>query len=226
MIIHGLMKFICHITWDILAVWSFDANIPWWMFRLSIHHYFPKIETYISSLETHFVVHFHWKNQDKFSFALNFKMHCVYEEIVSSDEGISKFRNQIHEIDVELQTSVHVFPQLHNVVRSARSDIFVFQFKIYFLVLNLTCLPPAYVVRREGNALTRVCPSIHQSVCPREGGVSQPTQPGGGQSADSARRGSVSWLSQGGSVSRGGVGVSQPGSGWVSQLGRGGGQPR
>ena len=31
-------------------------------------------------------------------------------------------------------------------------------------------LPPAYVVRREGNVLTCICPSIHQSVCPREGG--------------------------------------------------------
>ena len=28
-------------------------------------------------------------------------------------------------------------------------------------------LPPAYVVRREGNVLTRVCPSIH--VCPQGG---------------------------------------------------------
>ena len=30
-------------------------------------------------------------------------------------------------------------------------------------------LPPAYVVRREGNVLTCVCPSIHQSVCPQGG---------------------------------------------------------
>ena len=31
-------------------------------------------------------------------------------------------------------------------------------------------LPPACVVRREGNVLTCVCPSIHQSVCPQGGG--------------------------------------------------------
>ena len=30
-------------------------------------------------------------------------------------------------------------------------------------------LPPAYIVRREGNVLTCVCPSIHQSVCPQGG---------------------------------------------------------
>ena len=30
-------------------------------------------------------------------------------------------------------------------------------------------LPPAYVVRREGNVLTCVCPSIHQSVRPQVG---------------------------------------------------------
>ena len=36
--------------------------------------------------------------------------------------------------------------------------------------LNLdVSLPPAYVVRREGNVLTRVCPSIHLSV--HRGGV-------------------------------------------------------
>ena len=33
-------------------------------------------------------------------------------------------------------------------------------------------LPPAYVVRREGNVLTRVCSSIHPSIClSTEGGV-------------------------------------------------------
>ena len=31
-------------------------------------------------------------------------------------------------------------------------------------------LPPAYVVRREGNVLTRVCPSIHPSICLSTGG--------------------------------------------------------
>ena len=41
-------------------------------------------------------------------------------------------------------------------------------------------LPPAYVVRREGNVLTRVCPSVYPQ---GGGGVSQPTQPGGGQSS-------------------------------------------
>ena len=31
-------------------------------------------------------------------------------------------------------------------------------------------LPTAYAVRREGNVFTRVCPSIHPSVCPHRGG--------------------------------------------------------
>ena len=37
-----------------------------------------------------------------------------------------------------------------------------------FLEYKFLYLPPAYVVRREGNVLTRVCPSIHLSV---HGGV-------------------------------------------------------
>ena len=78
-------------------------------------------------------------------------------------------------------------------------------------------LPPAYVVRRESNVLTRVCPSICLS-----------TWGGGGQSADSARggvsRGGVSQpggsASQGGSVSWG-VGVSQlGGGGWSAKIGQ------
>ena len=66
-------------------------------------------------------------------------------------------------------------------------------------------LPPAHVVRREGNVLARVCPSISLST---GGGVTQLTQPGGGQSAYSA----VGWGS--GSVHRRGQsagGVSLPG---------------
>ena len=43
-------------------------------------------------------------------------------------------------------------------------------------------LPTAYVVRREGNVFTRVCPSIHPSVCPHwlGGGVPQPGPDGRG----------------------------------------------
>ena len=37
------------------------------------------------------------------------------------------------------------------------------------LVAQLS-LPTAYVVRPEGNVFTRVCPSIHPSVCPHRGG--------------------------------------------------------
>ena len=76
-------------------------------------------------------------------------------------------------------------------------------------------LPPAYVVRREGNSFTLL-------VCPQLGGVSQP---GGGQPAGggSASRGGIS--QPGGGQPAGGVGqsaggVSQPGG--VSQLGGGG----
>ena len=67
-------------------------------------------------------------------------------------------------------------------------------------------LPPAYVVRREGYVLTRVCLSVHR----------------GGQSANSAGEGVSPTRGRGwgGSVSRGG-GVSWRG---VSQLGGGSGQ--
>ena len=43
----------------------------------------------------------------------------------------------------------------------------------------MSLLPPAYVVRREGNVLTCVCPSIHPSVCPRGGGDPGQVQTGG-----------------------------------------------
>ena len=49
------------------------------------------------------------------------------------------------------------------------------------LVTGLQLLPTAYVVRREGNVFTRVCPSIHQSVCAHLGGGGTPARssPGG-----------------------------------------------
>ena len=47
------------------------------------------------------------------------------------------------------------------------------------LVSEKLFLPTAYVVRREGNVFTRVCPSIHQSVCPHRGGYPSQVQPGG-----------------------------------------------
>ena len=61
-------------------------------------------------------------------------------------------------------------------------------------------LPPAYVVRREGNVLTRVCPSV----CPQGGGSVQGGQSGreGGGGVSPAGGGQSG---RGGSVSRGGV---------------------
>ena len=70
------------------------------------------------------------------------------------------------------------------------------------LCVEIESLPPAYIVRQEGNVLTRVCLSVHRGVHSAPGGGV--TQPGG-----------WGW----GSLSRG-LGVS-PGGG---QLG-GGGQP-
>ena len=97
---------------------------------------------------------------------------------------------------------------------------------------NRTFLPPAYVVRQEGNVLTRVCPSIHQSVCP-QGGESVSRLSQGGGVSPVVGGGQSSRL--GGSVQLGGVGQSswgrgsvqwggsvQPGWGWVSPAGRGG----
>ena len=63
-------------------------------------------------------------------------------------------------------------------------------------------LPPAYVVRREGNVLTRVCPSIILSV--HRGGYPYPImlcnisqnamgQPGGGYPARFSRGGTLAW---------------------------------
>ena len=72
---------------------------------------------------------------------------------------------------------------------------------------HVTLLPPAYGVRWEGYVLTRVCLSVH-----REGGVSQPTQPGGGQ------------VQLGGGVRsswRGGVRSSRWGGGQVHLAGMG-----
>ena len=77
-------------------------------------------------------------------------------------------------------------------------------------------LPPAYVVRREGNVLTRVC----LSVCLSTGGISQLTQPGGGVSP--AGGGSVQQGGRGGQSSQGG-GVSPAGGGGQSAGGSGGG---
>ena len=83
----------------------------------------------------------------------------------------------------------------------------------------LSFLPPAYVVRREGNVLTRVCPSV----CPRGGG-GQSSQQGGGWV--SPARGVGGQSSQGvspaggvgGQSSRGGGSV-QPGGGQSSRGG-------
>ena len=47
-------------------------------------------------------------------------------------------------------------------------------------IWKLAFLPTAYVVPREGNVFTRVCPSIHPSIClSTSGGVPRPG-PGGG----------------------------------------------
>ena len=100
-------------------------------------------------------------------------------------------------------------------------------------------LPPAYVVRREGNVLTRVCPSIHPSIClSMEGGVrSESSRGGGGQVRVQLGRGGVRSVQPGGSgqTSRGGGGQvrvqpggvrSVPAGGGSGQTSRGGGQVR
>ena len=73
----------------------------------------------------------------------------------------------------------------------------------------VTVLPPAYVVRREGNVLTRVCLSVHGG----GGSVCQLSQ--GGRGGQSSRGRGVSPAGRGG--------VSQPGGWWST--GGGGGQP-
>ena len=74
-------------------------------------------------------------------------------------------------------------------------------------------LPPAYVVRREGNSFTLL-------VCPHLGRVSQLTQPGGGSASWGG--GSVS-RSRGGSASRG---VGCHGGGLGQSGGQGGGSAK
>ena len=71
-------------------------------------------------------------------------------------------------------------------------------------VCQVILLPTAYVVRREGYVLTRVCPSIHPSVCLSTGGGRYPgqVQPGVGVPAARSERG-------GGGVTE--VGYLQPG---------------
>ena len=68
-------------------------------------------------------------------------------------------------------------------------------------------LPPAYVVRREGNVLTHVCPSI----CLSTGGGGQSSQGG--------------WVSPAGGVGQSSRGVGQSSRGGVSPAGRGSVQP-
>ena len=53
-------------------------------------------------------------------------------------------------------------------------------------------LPPAYVVRREGNVLTRVCPSIDLSV--HRGYPGQVQSGGGGYPGQVQMGGGVPWL--------------------------------
>ena len=74
--------------------------------------------------------------------------------------------------------------------------------------ISFQLLPPAYVVRREGNVLTRVCPSIHPSVCPQGG-----TPPGleGGYPTQVRIRG-VPWPGLDGGVPK--VGYPLPRQGW------------
>ena len=64
-------------------------------------------------------------------------------------------------------------------------------------------LPPAYVVRREGYVLTRVCPSV----CPQGGGGGQSSWGGGG----------VSPAGRGVSPARGGVSPARGGSANIGQ---------
>ena len=69
-------------------------------------------------------------------------------------------------------------------------------------------LPPAYVVRREGNVLTSVCTSIHDSVCPQGAGGGGQVSPAGGGGVRSVARGGVRPVAGGGGgvrpVTRGG----------------------
>ena len=48
------------------------------------------------------------------------------------------------------------------------------------MFLRKRYLPTEYVVRQEGYVLTRVCPSIHPSVCLSTGGYPRPGPAGGG----------------------------------------------
>ena len=91
-------------------------------------------------------------------------------------------------------------------------------------------LPPAYVVRREGNVLTSVCQSVHREggYLPSQvwtgGGVPGQVQAGGGYLARSSRggylgRGGVPWPGGGGGYLAGG------GGGYLARRGRGGGVP-
>ena len=86
-------------------------------------------------------------------------------------------------------------------------------------------LPPAYVVRREGNVLTRVCPSTNLSVHREGGSVLSPAWGGGsgpggvGGSGPAGWGGSVLSPARGAQVQLGGVRSSQGGSGPAGQGG-------
>ena len=101
------------------------------------------------------------------------------------------------------------------------------KFLIVLLIAPIALFTARVRSTREGNVLTRVCPSIHPSVCPQGGGVGQ-VQPGGeGWVRSSCRGGGVGQQGgRGGSAGGEGVGqpgggVGQPGGGGVGQLGEG-----
>ena len=78
-------------------------------------------------------------------------------------------------------------------------------------------LPPAYVVRREGNVLTRVCPSMILSVHRGGGSVLSPAR---GEGVRSSRRGGGQIQPGGGIRSSRWGGVRSSRGGWVrSSLG-------
>ena len=93
------------------------------------------------------------------------------------------------------RTCLREHKKRHSDVREYACETCGKAFKVTVTTRKLLSLPPAYVVRREGNVLTRVCLSVHRGgVSPARGGRS--VQPWGGGPVQAGR--GVGQSSQGG----------------------------
>ena len=94
--------------------------------------------------------------------------HCIVAHNFVSKKTVRPFLEAYHSLILWNQSFL-TSPSKYSVYECVHNQMnpFITMLDSFSAKCELSLLPPAYVVRREGNVLTRVCPSIHQSVCPR-----------------------------------------------------------